>query len=100
MRVALEVDVARNPRSPTGGGTDPPITTQGSLGPSTSPVPAVVDLPVPGLGNVSIPAPFVATPVEQPSTTSVAAQQREPTILPMQPRQPPALPPAWTSEGQ
>ena len=101
MRVALEVDVARNPRSPTGGGTDPPITTQGSLGPPTSPVPTVVDVPVPGLGNVSIPAPFVATPVEQPSTTTtVAQQQREPTILPMQPRQPPALPPAWTSTGQ
>jgi hypothetical protein len=69
-------------------------------------VPAVVDLPVqglqvPGLGSVAIPAPFVATPVEQPSTTTtVAQQQREPTILPMQPRQPPALPPAWTSTGQ
>jgi len=96
LRASTEVEVARSTRAPTGGG-DPPVTTQGSLGPSVGPVPPVVDIPVPGVGNVAIPPPYVATPVNEPSVT---AQAEQPTILPLQPRQPPPLPPAWTSTTQ
>jgi serine/threonine-protein kinase len=98
LRVALDVEVSRNPHSPSGGGGDPPITTQGSLGPGTSPVPTVVGVSVPGLGTVPLPTPFVATPVE-PSPTRAVSQQREPAILPAA-RPPPELPPAWTSTAQ
>ncbi|MBX7194107.1 MAG: protein kinase [Sandaracinaceae bacterium] len=99
LRAAQEVDVQRSPHAPTGGG-DPPITTQGSLGPSVGPVPSVIDVPVPGIGNVQIPTPFVATPVDEPpTTTTTVAQTQEPTIQPLAPRQPPPLPPAWTSTG-
>ncbi len=102
MRVAAEVDVARSPRPP-GGGSDPPITTQGSAGPSIGPVPTYVDVPVPGVGNVQIPAPFVATPVTQgqvaQAPTTTVNEVRQPALLPIAPRQPPPLPPAWTSTG-
>ncbi|MBN8617241.1 MAG: hypothetical protein J0L92_42065, partial [Deltaproteobacteria bacterium] len=100
MRVAAEVDVARSPRAPSGG-SDPPITTQGSAGPSIGPVPTYVDVPVPGVGNVQIPAPFVATPVTQGQVAQAPTvnEVRQPTLLPIAPRQPPPLPPAWTSTG-
>lgn len=96
LRVEADVDVGRSLRSPSGGG-DPPITTQGSLGPAVVPMPVIgpagpaVEIPVPGLGTVAIPAPFVATPV----APAVVAQERPTTTL--LPIAPPALPPAWTS---
>lgn len=93
LRASTQVEVARAPRSTSSGG-DPPVTTQGSLGPSTGPVPSVVELPVPGLGTVSIPPPFVAPPA--PSEPAVTASA-PPPILPLAPREPPPLPPAWTS---
>jgi hypothetical protein len=92
------VDVARSPRAPSGG-SDPPITTQGSLGPNVGPYPAVVDVPVPGIGNVQIPAPYVATPVAQAPSTTTVSDTPPSTLLPIAPRQPPPLPPAWTSTG-
>jgi serine/threonine-protein kinase len=97
LRVSVEVDVARSTRAPAPGG-DPPVTTQGSLGPAIGPVPSVVDVPI--LGPVAVPPPFVATPVEEPPRVA-AAPPREPTILPMasptQNSDPPPLPPAWNS---
>ncbi len=101
VHAELEVDVARAPRPPGGG--DPPVTTQGSLGPSTPSTPSVV-----GAGTMTasrdpapaLPEPFVATPVAAPPAPRAPAAVTAPippsTLLPIAPAEP-ALPPAWTS---
>jgi hypothetical protein len=99
LRVSVEVDVERAVRTPSPGG-DPPVTTQGSLGPSVGPVPTVVDVPI--LGPVPIPAPFVATPVQEPERVAAMPAQ-QPALQPIAPASPPPpmpLPPAWNSSSQ
>ncbi|GAB4201109.1 MAG: hypothetical protein OHK0013_12740 [Sandaracinaceae bacterium] len=95
LRVSIEVDVARSTRAPSPGG-DPPVTTQGSLGPVLTPTPSVVDVPV--LGPVPIPAPFVATPVQEAERVAAMPSQ-QPVLQPVAPP-PVPLPPAWNSTSQ
>ena len=76
VTVSIEVDVARGTRVEV----DPPVTTQGSLGPQQTwpTVPTSVDLPL--VGNVEIPPPFVSA---DPPPTEPESD----------------LPPAWTSQN-
>jgi hypothetical protein len=95
---ATTIEVARGARPAEQ--ADPPITTQGSLGPPLSPIPSIVDAPI--IHSLpSLPSPFTtASPVTTPTHTD------PPPIQPLPPRPPPtttttttppSLPPAWTS---
>ncbi len=99
-----DVEVARGAHPPPRGG-DPPVTTQGSLGPMPqSPIPTIVDAPIirpivpalptaystggPPTTTTTLPPPI--QPLSRPTTTTA-------TTTTTTTSDPPALPPAWTS---
>jgi serine/threonine protein kinase len=100
------VDVARGTRVVPSGGGDPPVTTQGSLGPlPLSPIPSIVDAPiirpiVPALPSAySTGGPPTTTTTPPPTIQPLAHPTTTSTTTTTHSSDPPALPPAWTSGG-
>jgi serine/threonine-protein kinase len=101
------IEVARGAHPAGGGGFDPPVTTQGSLGPlPTVPIPSIVDAPIIHAVPTSLPAPFTTgsptTTASAPTPPPIQPLSRPPTATstgssPPPPSSAPALPPAWTS---